>query len=237
MTHILSHREFVEAIDDESDRIQELHPEEAERPDNAVYWNKHQPVKCGGEYLQTLIWHNAPIYSVYDVAAFKRVAKDALELRHELRWIGKMTTFDLPMQPGSGGREDAAFLLHEEDCDALDHDRRLGFGFRWMFDVFGNGATRQYPLRFRQPYSYAEQVGQERLQTRERNIQVRPPSTWCYRCGVALEEQRTTAEVRMYDPDCELCRDFPCCRCRTVQKVYINARCPSCGSSSTRCAG
>jgi hypothetical protein len=213
MTHILSRREFVEAIEDESNRIQHQHPEEAEIPETAVYWNKHQPLKCGGQYLQTLIWHNAPIDSVYDVAAFKKVAKDALELRHELRWIGKMTTFDLPMQPGSGGREDAAFLLHEDDCDALDHDRRLGFGFRWMFDVFGNGATRQYPLRFRQPYSYAEQVGQERF-TRERNIPVRPPSTWCYLCGVALEEHRTTEEVGL----------------------YVIVRCPSCGSSSARCA-
>lgn len=163
MTHIQTPDEFYTAFEEEVLNILEDEGGAAGlgREDLEVYWNKKQPLKCDADYLQTVFWQCSPIRYPEDVIAFERVFKRAFDLKHDIRWIGMLVTFKTPGEPDTGGREDAAFLVHNEDLDAISVELRLDLGFRWMFDVFGNETRRLYPLHFRRPYSLAEEVSQE----------------------------------------------------------------------------
>lgn len=117
-----------------------------------IYWNKNQPIKCDEYYKTTIIWHDAPIDDPNTLHTFKDMFKKNFGLDHDIRWIGIINTFKTPGVPNTGGRPDAAFLVHENDIPKISNETRLDCGFRWWFDVVGNGDIRLYPLHFRRNY-------------------------------------------------------------------------------------
>ena len=51
--------------------------------------------------------------------------------------------------PGTGGRNDVLFAVHEEDISKFAVER-IGYGMRWLDDVYGNGLGYLYPADVRE---------------------------------------------------------------------------------------
>ena len=117
-----------------------------------VLWHKSQEIKTDENYKIAVMWHDA-CFDPTRLAAFKRLFKEEFGLAHDIRWIGEVITFKTPGVPDTGGRHDVAFLVHEDDIPKISVTHRLELGFRWFWDVIGNGDSRLYPLHFRRAYT------------------------------------------------------------------------------------
>lgn len=137
--------------------------DDAEKPDapedlEPLMWNKEQPVKYDDDYVTCVMdqcidpnyWTPKTLY------AFKRRFKEEFNMQHDIRWIGIVGVFKSPGYPDIGypPRFDAAFLIHKDDSGVVGVGHRLDLGFRWFFDVIGqgDGEIRRFPLHFRRAY-------------------------------------------------------------------------------------
>lgn len=124
-------------------------------PESAVYWDKFQSSKVDENYKMTLMYQGIqeanPVQG-YFISAMLALLKEEFNLKHDIRWIGVMITFQTPGEPGTGGREDAAFMVHEEDIVKIGVKHRLLLNVRWWFDVVGGGELRLFPFAFRRNY-------------------------------------------------------------------------------------
>ncbi|KAK9804794.1 hypothetical protein WJX72_005890 [[Myrmecia] bisecta] len=119
-----------------------------------IYWNKTQPSKRDEDYQTTVVMQDLDMSPV-KLAVLKQMFKDEFDLEQDIRWVGIVITNPTPGEPGTGGREDAMFLVHEADSTKLWNGHRLDLGFRWWFDVVapGNTDSRIYPRQLRRTYS------------------------------------------------------------------------------------
>lgn len=117
-----------------------------------LYYDKEHDNKVDDKYKMTLVWYNVVFYD-QSITAFNELLKEEFKLEDEIRWIGVITTFQTPGQPGTGGREDATFLVSERDLPKISNSHRIHLGISWWFDVCMNGEKRLYPLSFRKKYS------------------------------------------------------------------------------------
>jgi hypothetical protein len=62
--------------------------------------------------------------------------------------------FGAPMK-GTGGRNDVLFAIHEDDVPKFAV-KRIGWGMRWLDDVYGNGNGYLYPADVRELLSWNE---------------------------------------------------------------------------------
>ncbi len=77
---------------------------------------------------------------------------DELKLKHPLRWIGLIITE--PGCGGTGGRQDAVFIMHGEDVMKLAVNMKMRSAFRlhWLEDAFDNGGRKIWPGWFIRKY-------------------------------------------------------------------------------------
>lgn len=72
-----------------------------------------------------------------------------------VQYIREIQTFPDPGVPGTGGRNDVLFSIHEDDVSKFAV-KRLGWGMRWLDDVYGNGHGHLYPDDVRELLSWNE---------------------------------------------------------------------------------
>ena len=116
-----------------------------------VFWNKTQDNKKDENYKTTVIWQNVD-FDIKTLHIFKNLFKKEFELEHDIKWIGVLITNKTPNVPNTGGRHDAAFLVHNNDLSKISNMHRIKLGFSWWEDVVFNGGLSLYPLNFRKNY-------------------------------------------------------------------------------------
>ena len=79
----------------------------------------------------------------------KQLLTEAFSLDYPIRWIGILVTLKSRGVANTGGRRDAAFMVHEMDLHKLADNHHLDLGFRWL----ENASSRIYPLHFRRNYT------------------------------------------------------------------------------------
>lgn len=142
--------------------------EDAEQPDapespEPIFWNKEQPVKYDENHVTCVMdqFVDPNYWTPKTLYAFKKRFKEEFNMKHEIRWIGivgvfKSPGYQGPEYPDTGypPRYDAAFIIHKEDGGVVGVGHRLDLGFRWFFDVIGQGdnEVRRFPLHFRRAY-------------------------------------------------------------------------------------
>lgn len=119
---------------------------------DSVLWSPKDDCKSDENYKMLVGTHPSDISSLEEVKDLDAMLKKEFDLTHEIRWVGIIPTFKTPGVPDTGGRRDAFFLVHEEDLPKISNGKRIDMGFRWWFDIIGNGDTRLYPLKFRRMY-------------------------------------------------------------------------------------
>ena len=119
----------------------------------SVFWSKNDPGKVDENYKELIGEHDTKSEMPEDIAELNQFLKEEFNLKHDIRWVGVIKIFRTPGVPNTGGRHDAFFLVHEEDIPNISTEKRLDLGFRWCFDITGNGWPRQYPLKFRRMYN------------------------------------------------------------------------------------
>lgn len=63
-----------------------------------------------------------------------------------VQYLEEILTNPTPNEVGTGGRNDTFFAVHADDVDKFAVPR-LGWGIRWLEDVYGNGQGYLYPDR------------------------------------------------------------------------------------------
>ena len=119
----------------------------------SVFWSKNDPSQVDEDYKELVGEHHTEIETPEDIAALNQFLKEEFSLKHDIRWVGVIKTFKTPGIPNTGGQHDAFFLVHEEDLPKISKGERIDLGFRWWFDIVGNGSARLYPLKFRRMYN------------------------------------------------------------------------------------
>lgn len=66
------------------------------------------------------------------------------EMGSRVKYIEEVKTLPTPGQPGTGGRNDVFFYIHDDDIMKFAVPR-LAIGVRWWEDVLGNGNGKLYP--------------------------------------------------------------------------------------------
>lgn len=131
--------DFEEAVEAAGEALEGI----ADDPET-IFWDKSQPNKVNAEYKEPIVW---PIYIEWTPAkltAFKRLFKKEFGLAHDIRWVGVVTTLKTPGVPGTGGREDAVFLIHEEDKMVYSSNYNH-LGTRSWMNIVSNGDAQIYP--------------------------------------------------------------------------------------------
>jgi len=115
-------------------------------------WSPEDTCKSDADHRILVGQQASDISSLDHVKDLDAFFKREFGLEHDIRWVGIVSTFKTPGVPGTGGRLDAFFLVHEADIPKISTAKRGNMGFRWWSDIIGNGATRLYPLKFRRMY-------------------------------------------------------------------------------------
>ena len=68
-----------------------------------------------------------------------------------VKYCEEVLTLPTPNEPGTGGRTDLFFKVHDEDVGQFAIPR-LVFGIRWWEDVLGNGNGYLYPQEILDKY-------------------------------------------------------------------------------------
>lgn len=152
MDTILTRDEFEGALDARSENLTDLWAQQQPDFEDFVHFSKYLPNKKDENYDEVIIMHHCYLDTTR-LVIFKRLVKEVFQLTHDIRWIGTLITNKTRGVDGTGGRWDVAFMVHKDDLPKLFTHRRLQLGFRWWFDVVGNGDLSLYPLHFRRMYS------------------------------------------------------------------------------------
>lgn len=87
-----------------------------------------------------------------DASQFLEFLTEECKFQHNVRWIGLVITE--AGEGGPGGRQDAVFVLHNDDVMLLAPRLDLGQGLSmsWLEDAYDNGGLKIYPKWFIQKY-------------------------------------------------------------------------------------
>ena len=115
---------------------------------------KTENVKLNPGFTQVCVW---PATELGDntPAKFEQFIKDTFGVRAQYLENIK-TNPDIKKSvavPGTGGRDDLFFAIHNEDLGKFAIPR-LQYGIRWIEDVYGNGRGYIYPKRVKQYKSW-----------------------------------------------------------------------------------
>lgn len=147
-------QDLIEDVADDADA-----PGAPEWPE-PVMWDKSQGLKSD-EYYKLCVM--LPCVAVDDwspqaVYALNVRLKEEFRMAHDIRWIGivrrrKKRGGD-PTCLYEQACHDLAFLIHDADSKKVGVGHRLDLGFRWFFDVIGQGDNMftRYPAEFRMAY-------------------------------------------------------------------------------------
>ena len=107
------------------------------------------PLKRGPGYTQMLVWPGTT-FTYGDLASFQEMLQEAFGVSMPARVVGTVETRPTPGEPGTGGRVDLCFVLHDDDVAKLVLTR-MQFGIKWLEDVHSNSAWL-YPSWFWDKY-------------------------------------------------------------------------------------
>lgn len=125
-----------------------------------VMWDKLQGLKSDENYKLCVMLPGVALddWSPQAVYALNVRFKEEFKMTHDIRWIGivkrrKKRGGDPTCFYEQAGH-DLAFLVHEDDTPCLSTWHRTDLGFRWFFDVIGqgDGMFTRYPPEFRMAY-------------------------------------------------------------------------------------
>ena len=131
--------------------------------DGDLFWSKSHASKISPEYpgpCVMLPFIGPADWDLRHVTAFNAAVKAEFGLTRDIAWIGIVRHGKKRGAPADSARfwerpgHDIAFLVHADDVSKLDTDRRLDVGFRWFFDVVGqgDGEGRRFPPSFLRMY-------------------------------------------------------------------------------------
>jgi hypothetical protein len=142
---------------------------DAQRCPLAVSWHPDHPCKLDAEYNKCVMWQFVvrQEWTREFVHALNVAFVREFGLTHDIRWVGLVKTVGtaearLPAVYDKNHKSlyksakyHAAFLVHEEDLDQISNGHRLDLGFRWLFDVVGQGDGTEYhfPSTFVEEYA------------------------------------------------------------------------------------
>lgn len=73
------------------------------------------------------------------------------EFNTRIKFAAEVTTLPTPGQPGTGGRIDLLFYVHDEDVMKFA-TKRFKYGMRWWEDVIPQGGAKIYPKEILNKY-------------------------------------------------------------------------------------
>lgn len=104
-------------------------------------------VQLKNGFKQVCVWP-ATLCSPEKVAEFEQFILDEFGTR--VQYLEEIRTYpdykDGRVVDGTGGRNDLFFAVHTDDVGKFAVPR-LGYGIRWLEDMFGNGHASLYPGR------------------------------------------------------------------------------------------
>ena len=126
-----------------------------------IMWDTLHTTKRYGKYRLCVMlpFIDRDDWTPQSIYALNARFKEEFRMTHDIRWIGlvrhgkkRNAPPDAPFYDQAGF--DLAFLIHEDDTPKAGVGHRLTLGFRWFFDVIGQGdrMSMRYPRRFVQMY-------------------------------------------------------------------------------------
>lgn len=112
------------------------------------FWTPDDPCRRCKGYSQLVVWPGTS--AVGDQGVEEDIQK-MFGLSHPVRSAGVVVTLPTPGEPGTGGRHDFMFLVHDADVPRFALPR-LAAGIRWWEDVLSNGDGPLYPEEFTETY-------------------------------------------------------------------------------------
>lgn len=100
------------------------------------------------DFSQLCVWEGT-VVGADEIKNFERWVRDEFGVR--AIYVEEVLTLPTEGEPGTGGRNDLFFRIHDEDIKKFAIPR-LGYGIRWWEDVLGNGNGVLYPQHILEKY-------------------------------------------------------------------------------------
>lgn len=92
------------------------------------------------KFNQVCVWQNASLGTSHE-QEFVNWLKDVFQVRG--KFLEEVETLPTPGEPGTGGRVDLFFSIHDDDIYKFAVNRLL-YNIKWWEDVLGNGGGDIY---------------------------------------------------------------------------------------------